>query len=295
MRWVLAILAVTLGLSFSTYSYNYFLDQPHYVDRGLLMGLSLLTAVHPFFLPLFLLQAYVVTGQFNHPLVYSWTDKILLFQLLGLAVVFLPIKLINRRAGFVPYLVVALSVIATFYFVPGIGKVKLNWLSINHTANIVGAAHFQNGWLIVDPSWYHWIREITTKTDWLLKSMTLAIEVGTVFVLGRRWLAAALLAGCALLHVGIFVTSGIFFWKWIVVDLAFGFVILGLREPLTGRLFNSRQLVVGLCFIGFYGFSSPRVVNLAWYDSNMMFRFEIAAIGGSGRSYEVAPLYVGAL
>lgn len=289
MRWVLAILAVTLGFSFSTYSYNYLFDQPHYLDRGLLMGLSLLTAVHPVFLPLFLLQAYVVTGQFNHPLVYSWTDKILLFQLLALAVAFLPIKLINRRAGFVPYFMVAVSIIAAFYLLPGIGKVQLNWVLTNHTANIVGAAHFQNGWFIIDSSWYDWIREMTVKTDWLLKSMTLAIEVGIVFVLARRWLAAALLAGCALLHVGIFVTSGIFFWKWIVVNFAFGLAILGLREPLTGTLFNSRQLVVGLFFIGFYGFSSPRVVNLAWYDSNMMFHFGIAAIGASGRSYEVPP------
>jgi len=38
-------------------------------------------------------------------------------------------------------------------------------------------------------------------------------------LLDRR-VARFFLAACALLHVGILATTGIFFWKWIIVDIA---------------------------------------------------------------------------
>lgn len=290
IRWIIGLIAVTLALPFSTYSYNYFFDQPHYFDRGLLAALAMGTFVHPFFLPLFLLQIYIVTGQFNHPapMAFTWTDKILLYQLLGIAVAMLPLKLFNRRIGWVPYFIVAVAAIASFYLLPGIGKLKMEWLQINQTSNIIKAAHFQNGWL-KDPEVYQSVLKMAAATDWLLKPTTLFIELAMVLVFFRRWVAVLMFICAAGFHIGIFVSSGIFFWKWVVVELALVCMILTIPRSLAGSMFNGRQVAIAACFVAMFSFWSSRVVNLAWYDTNLAFHFNYEAVGKSGKRYEVPP------
>ena len=63
------------------------------------------------------------------------------------------------------------------------------------------------------------------------------------------WLTAALLLGLIGLHLGILVVSGIFFWKWIVVDLLLVVVLLTLPTVSLREIYNRRMFVVSLLLI----------------------------------------------
>jgi hypothetical protein len=289
VRWLALANCVALAWAYSTYPYNYWLDRSHDLDRFLLFVLPWLVLWHPGFLGVFLAQAYLMAGQFNEPLQYSWTDKLLLFEVLLLLFVFVWLTLATRR-GLLPFVAAALCLVALYYVVPAGGKLALGWLSRNDQANIVLSAWHQNGWL--DGLGAVGRSRVVAVVQWtapLLKLATLVCEIGVVIMLAHRRVAVGLLAGCVAMHLGIMLTTGIFFWKWIVLDASLAAVVLWLPAVDTRRLFGPVQAAVGIGIVAVLFVVHRRPVILAWYDSPMAFQFRIEAVGAGGTSYEVTP------
>src|SRR5207302_7310897 len=93
------------------------------------LGLGGLVILHPAALPPFLFLLLAIGHQFFHPLQdYSWTDKKLLIHMLVLLNAFLYLRAVGLfRERLLPsYLLFALSIHASHYFIPGIGKLRLD-------------------------------------------------------------------------------------------------------------------------------------------------------------------------
>ena len=101
---------------------------PHsfWPDRLLLAGLGLLTIYRPAFMGAFLLVAYMLTGQYNEPLQFSWTDKLVIYQLGVVIFLFLAVRSVlgRRMTQNAPFILMC-AVLAQWYFVPAIGKLEL--------------------------------------------------------------------------------------------------------------------------------------------------------------------------
>jgi len=113
--------------------------------------------------------------------------------------------------------------------------------------------------------------------------------LGVVIMLRHRRVAVGLLLGCAAMHVGILLTTGIFFWKWIVLDTSLAAMVWWLPAGDARRLFGPAAAVAGVVLIASLFVTHRRPVVLAWYDSPMAFQFRIEAIGTDGTPYEVTP------
>ena len=289
VRWLALANCLALAWTYSTYPYNYWLDRPHDLDRFLLFVLPWLVLWHPGFLGVFLAHAHLMAGQFNEPLQYSWTDKLVVYEVLLLLFVFVWLTLATRK-GLLPFVGAALCLVALYYAVPAGGKLVLGWFTRNDQANIVLSAWHQNGWLDgLGQIGRGRVVAIVAWTAPLLKLGTLVCELGVVIMLRHRRVAVGLLLGCAAMHVGILLTTGIFFWKWIVLDASLAAMVWWLPAGDARRLFGPAAAVAGVVLIASLFVTHRRPVVLAWYDSPMAFQFRIEAIGTDGTPYEVTP------
>jgi hypothetical protein len=120
----------------------------------------------------------------------------------------------------------------------------------------------------------------------LLLLVTLVLELAALVILFRRQGAILILAGFILLHALIFLTSGIFFWKWMLLALGFILVLQALREETRAFLFSQPTFVASLLVIGLspYYFNP---VKLAWLDTNLNNSYEFEAVGLSGAVYRL--------
>ncbi len=290
MRWVALANCLALAWAFSTCAHNYWVDRPHDLDRVLLFLLPWLVLWHPGFLGVFLAFAHVMAGQFNEPLVFSWTDKLLVYEVLLLLYVFVGLALVNPRQGLLPFLGASLCLVALYYTVPALGKLWLGWLARNDQANIMHAAWHQNGWLDgLGAAGRDRAIALFERVGFALKLLTLLIELGVVLMLRHRLLAVGLLLGCVAMHLGILLTTGICFWKWIVLDLSLAAAALALPSDGARRLFGPATALAGLLLVAGLFVTHHRPVVLAWYDTPMSFQFRIEATGASGARYEVTP------
>ncbi len=83
VRVVVAVAVATLAIGFSLYARNEYLDRSHLLDRALVLALAVGAAWRLALLPVFTFVCYAVIGQFSLPLgSYSWTDKLVIFEVL---------------------------------------------------------------------------------------------------------------------------------------------------------------------------------------------------------------------
>lgn len=282
----------TLAWALSTYDYNWYYDHWHAYDRLLLVALALLTFVHPAFVAPFVTLTAVMTYQFDHPMgQFSWTDKRLLFCLLLLFSTMLVTRTVVR-IGNRTYLLLALCLHAESYLQPAFTKLALNWLHTNELYHLFISAHV-NGWLpnISEQAVASTARVIQVLNPVLLLG-TLLVELSPALILLNARLARFVFVGCALLHLGIFFSSGIFFWKWIIVNAALFAVVTRLPRTATARVFGltSRYFWVSLLIFAFFG-GAFRSAELGWIDTRLNNMYRMEAVSSSGTRGELGPDY----
>ncbi|QDS91043.1 hypothetical protein EC9_52620 [Rosistilla ulvae] len=289
LRWIIIPTIAILTWCYSTYDFNFFLQQQHLIDRTTLVALGLASIWRPAFLGAFLLQLGILFAHLSHPLPFSWTDKSPLIDILVVANVFL----LGWRSNFwrsEHLLVAVVYIVAIHYFRPGVGKLAIGWLSEGNLSNLFLSAVYQNGWLAGwDTADVYRFAKLIASADYLLKATTLFIELLPLFFLmRRRWLIIGLVLASGL-HVGIYLSSGILFWKWIVLDILTAVAFGTLPKSMTNRLFN-RDAAIGFGFslcLGLIFYVSAPV--LAWYDTPVAFHYHLQVTGVSGKVYQITP------
>jgi len=291
VRVLATVMALVLAWAYACLHYNHFFDQPHSLDRWCLLLLAALVPVHPVFVVGTLAQAALLSHQLDFPLhLTSNTDKRPIFDVLVVVEAALLVRLIAPRLKFSRTVIfLVLILMAGNYFRPGYAKVKIGWMA-HEDLSLLFFAATDNGWLSgVSEDRLQAIAALLRSLWVPLAIGTLVFELGTFFMLARRWLTIVILAGCTALHVGIFLSSGICFWKWVILDLTLIGCLVALSPGARRDLFERRMLILSILLIAL-SHTLFRPKALGWYDTPLSTVYRFEAVATSGQVYEVAPV-----
>lgn len=226
-QWVKAftfVPAFLLTWELVTYDYNFYLDQAFVFDRLLMIVLIVFILRHPAFIPVFLVQALLYRSQFNYPIGgFPFYDKRVLFDLLILVYAFL---LLQRWKGISiqSYWLMVIGLVGGNYFTTGLAKLLVSphgteWLLENRLSWL-----FQNattrGWMnVLDEAQVQSVSSFLEMMSIPFQLIVLVLELGALFLLLRRRWSMVLLASLIGMHIVIFLTGSMLFWKWMAIDM----------------------------------------------------------------------------
>jgi len=201
-------------------------------------------------------------------------------------------KRFYKNTSILAFFIVVISFHASNYFIPGLGKILISehyidWIWSNDLSNILAAKYFR-GWLeTIIPneniglivSWFH---TVTVP----MQIFTFLSQVLVLFVFLKKRLSLILFITFELLHLGVFLASGIFFWEWILVNLAIVYVINRLSSKEEKMIFNFKVLLLSFSFI-LLGHSVFHSSMLAWYDTPLNNSYKIYVTNEKGERYRV--------
>jgi hypothetical protein len=282
VRIVIGVACVVSAWAFSTYDFNVYLGQAHLLDRALLVALAAAVFWTPKVVAVFLPYVMLIVDQFNHPFRFGQADKTLLFKALMLFVAFLLLRLVLDIPGRM-FIYATGILVAGNFVLSGVDKLRIGWLS-NDLSHLWMSAHINGfpGWMSTKAALD--IGDFIHRFNVLLLAGTLLIEIGFVALWWFRRATPAILVAGVMLHVAIFLSSGIFFWKWIVLELALAgavYVIGWQRvvDAVGGRWPAAALSTVLILAAPLY--AEP--VSLSWLDSPVTYSFELSAITPDGR------------
>ncbi len=293
MRNFVWIVAAVMGVNFILSDYNYYYDHSFLFDRAVLGVLLLLIRVHPGFLFPFLVTLMAFALQIHHPLpeaMWNWPDKRMPTHLLIALVWFVYLRIFVRTDSRLP-LILGLVVAGSTYAHAGLSKIAIGpelttWLLENPTSNIFVSAYQNGNWLgHLSESQVVTVAGILGKVDVLNNAFTLIAELGAALVLLDRRVARLFLAACILLHLGILATTGIFFWKWIIIDAAMIWYAgtlwkWGLPDPTVSKAYAAGLTALTIAFAVSH-FKTTGVL-FAWWDTRhcQFFSYEVETEDG---------------
>ncbi len=319
LRWLILGIAMTLAWAYSGYRYNYYYNQAHLWDRWLVVVLMIATLRSPLLIPAFVFEVLLSRGQFEHPISAATPigDEFPL-RVLGIVVgaalsngVLDGVESLRSKIPRVKALlsrfedglkswridthalVFAILCMTSFYYaVAAVGKISLgaqalDWMRFSHMENLFVASHL-NGWLTFLPeSRFLELAEIVRLFHLPITVFTLACEFGMAFLLVRRRGTLLLLAAVSSMHIGILITSGIIFWKWLVLDVAL-LVWLWVRreDPEILRMYSRSNALLSLVVVaGMIAAFSTNVFS--WWNTEWTMTYEVEVIDTTGESYRV--------
>ncbi len=300
LRLLVTLIVGILAWAGSTFDYNSYLDQGHFVDRAVLVALAVASYFTPLAVPFAVRWAFVMLKEASVPIfqddfdLRSTAELLIVFSCFLWASAFRSFR--ARHALFA-----MIGCWASYYFAAGLAKLSLgpeswSWALTDHVSNLSFGAHVR-GWLSVVPDdVYLSVVAVVRKTDRALALYTTVLELGCLFLFFvhpkiARWTFLF----CFFLHFGIFALTGICFWKWMFVNLAFFFWLrkkgaLPLRQMTRGPLLAMFGVVVVYFSLG-HGYYLPQI-GVAWYDSRMVESYVFYAVGDSGKRYFLDPSYL---
>ncbi len=180
----------------------------------------------------------------------------------------------ERRADLFVFLLSCL--IAATWWASGWGKVRIGWITHPHIDLLLLGAH-ANGWLgFLESDAAVRIAHVVAAVRIPLMIFTLVVECGALLILWRRWSLPAFLVLTSTLHIGAFALTGIFFWKWILIDLAFLTFLLHRRRVERLRIFSFAHFALADALI---------LGSRAWVAArNLTFRHAANLLDKAGRS-----------
>ena len=289
MHWMVVALAVIVAWACGCYEYNFYFDRWHAVDRWLVVACAALTFWRPAFAPLTALMGFLVMHQFEKPLPgFTWTDKRILFD----ALVLFQAYLLVRRFRFVSPLVyvgLLLTIHGANYFAAAWAKLELNWLA-HEELHCLFVSSYLNGWLsmlsteqVLDAA------AAMRSVNACLVGATIATELAALTLLWNRKACTTVLLLSAALHMAIVAVSGVFFWKWILLDATLVAAVASISRESAGRLFCRTHFAIGVLVI----LASPwtlRPWRLGWYDTRLTEHYRFIGETMDGRSIDLPRL-----
>lgn len=290
---LLALLAWTGALG----PYNVYLHRGHTEDRLLLIGLTVLAWRTPLAVPLATRWVTIMIREAYVPIAIDDFDYRSVHELLVVFSSFVWLSFIPTLRT-KHFFFAAVGCWAAYYFAAGWSKIHYgpawSWLRDNHLSNLAINSYVR-GWLSFVPEHtYLGIHAVLRTLDQGLAAFTLIVELGALFCffvhprVARIWFLM-----CFLFNFGVYLLSGICFWKWMGASLLFfAFARGGGAEVM--KAVCRHWLVVGfgilVVFTGKERLHFNPQVGVAWYDARLMENYEIIAIGRYTRqSYVVSP------
>ena len=292
LRNIVCFMAAILAWRHAFYQYNFYLDQPHWLDRIALWIFAALVFWRPIFVVPFLSAVLVVIGQFELTPGYSLADSLMPIHILIMFVAFYLFRLASNRFSFTNFLFMMGCVIASNYFFSGLGKVNYEWIFIDRISNILPNSH-SLGWnQFMGPETLREVTNLMTLSNVPIKILTLGIELGILFFFYRLQWTRLLLFAAVFFHVGIFLSSGICFWYWSMIHIFL--LIYVWRDDACDhqQLFNLRRMAFGILVIATAGqWNNP--VKLAWLSKPLQTVPYAVAETDQGEALRLSPDFFG--
>lgn len=271
LRIFVVMICAVVAWTCALYDFNYYFNQWHLLDRGILIVLVGLVAWRPVFIPLFLGIALLMLSQFSYPFYVSIIDKELLFNVLILVWGYILLhKWFKPKA--IHLLLLLLCLIGSNYFYAAVTKIYISpnfydWVTENELwMHALFSQH--NGWLgFLDQDVSEKLLSTARQWNITLLTISLLIELLSIVLLvyNRRW-AIFCLISFNLLHIGIFAESGIFFWKWIIVNSLVIFLLTRVSLEEARILFKRKYYWMSV-FLIIGGIIYFKPVKLGWWDT----------------------------
>lgn len=253
--------------------YDFYLNTNNNVEKTILVISFVLLFFNPIFIVVFLTQSYLIW--LSHQFVlgsFHFTDIRPAYEIITLFVSFLFVKRFRKIHSKV-FLLLALSLHASNYFIPGMSKIEISpngweWIFLNQLSNLF-VSSFINGWLgFLDQNTIINISYLIDKVEFLFSPISVLIEISAIMLLIHKRASIFLILGFQLLHLSIFLASGIFFWSWMIVNFGLIFILRKLPEDTLDFLYlkKNKALFIFLVFL------SPLIYQpsaLGWWDSRL--------------------------
>ena len=285
LRWFVVGVTGVAAWALSCYARNMYLDQWHVADRLLIVALWLAIVWRPLFVLPFALAAAGMAGQFIIPLGFiSWTEMGVVLRFPVLFGAFWIVRAVTRRRQSDVFVFAWCCLLAATYWTSGLGKLRVGWLGHPHV-NLLLLGAYANGWLaFLEPKVVERAARVISAVALPFMLFTLLVECGSLVMLWRRWSLIAFFVLATAFHLGAFAMTGIFFWKWIVVDaMLLGYLLKGQRLTRL-PIFTPGRFAVSVVAI----LASPLWVpseNLTWFDTPLTYALEFEGVDARGLSH----------
>lgn len=282
LRIVILTAAGVLSWIYSTYDFNLFLNQAQYFDRLLLLLWFGLSCWCPLFLLFLLPQVILILQQFPILPGFSWAIPILPVRILMLFVSAFLIYIFTKRWLSAGSFILIGTLVAAHYWYPGIGKANWPWLSENELSHLLPLS-YANAWLAhLDMDTISKLTNVFATFNIPLKLFILAAELGALLFFTNRRISKYLLLAWCMMHIGIFLITGICFWVWMILDLTILYALL--KADWWSSIREHPAHTVGWCSVLLI-LSSPfwaKPVQLAWFDAPVAYTYEYEAVTAAG-------------
>lgn len=315
LRWVAFSAVAALCWSHAAYPFNYYYDQAHALDRFLLVLLMLATLRSPLVIPLFVFEMIISRGQLRHG-ISSLTpigDE-LPIRLLGIIAAaalwnaaiasprlatlwkhtrFSRDRLPRLRATTPAIVFAILCLVGSYYGFAGVAKLRigdgmLDWVRDSHMENLLIGAYL-NGW-----QWIGNVASALAHADTLrglsplLAFTTVAVECGMILLLVHRLGTIFLVISVLFMHLGIVAVSGIFFWKWLLIDVVLAVWLFAIRDDESIATLYSPTKALGSVLIIVATMLAFGTNEFTWWNTRWYSMLEVQAIDADGRHTRVA-------
>ena len=241
--------------------------------RGLMFLAWMGAWVHPAFLVLLLhIGITWLRSSYHHQFMAL---RVILIFLAGLGALPLTELITRTEIEFTtPALFLLLLICASHYLVPGIGKLRLgrhwySWIRDNRLHSIVIVAHLK-GWLGFLPAKrVIGVVRLLRPLDSIFQLGTVLIELGSAFILFDQRICVILLGCFVVFHLMVAISTGIFFWQFVVVDALLFTAIFNLPPRLAADLFGwqSGSIAAALLLVFPLRGKIWRPNGLSWWDT----------------------------
>jgi len=294
LRWVIMAIIACFAWAGATFDYNMYLDQGHFLDRALLLIFGVLSWRSPLFVPFFTKMAIVMMREWSFPLFHDDFDW---RAATGVLVLFSGFVWLSFLRGLrtVHFVFGAICLLGSYYYYAGKAKLMFGtdqaWLWENELSNL-----FVNSWV---HGWVGFLPQdavvrIANVLHWFdvpFQLLTVFIEFGFLLVFVHPLLTRVWLFLAAALHSGIFLMTGILFWKWIVTDAMLLWFVSNGGRKLWDEVFRYKAVqVFGVLVIMMsphWGYFRPQI-GVAWWDTPYNETYNIYVTGVSGKQYLMA-------
>jgi hypothetical protein len=184
-----------------------------------------------------------------------------------------------------------LTITISHYFITALAKVWLgprwhSWATGNRLSDLAAGA-WAWGWARFLP-WPAWLRVIRAvrPVERPLQAAAFALELAAPLALLHPHAAVGFCLAWAGFHVGVVALSGLFFWEWILADLALAALVLSLGDS-AAAAFGAWPVAASLAFMAVFPLRHKlwKPMPLGWFDTPLTQRMHWRVTGESGREY----------
>jgi hypothetical protein len=298
LRIFLDVVVAILTWKHATQDIDVVVGEAQWGERALLVVLGIVGHWYPLaWLPWTYLVLHSFGGWTHHGTLPLRIVMLFLGQLLfiGLPRRFFPdLAWPQSDAIGVVFLTIAMAIHASHYVIPAVGKMRLgpHWWSwcFDNKLHTVAAGAYQWGWarFLAESTAAKLVRVIRA-LDVPFQIVTLTFELGIVLALFHRYALFGMALGIIGMHVMIFLSTGILFWEWMILNVAFCGVACTI-DPAAQQLLFSVETGLAVVVLVLAGPARNRIwkpVWLAWWDTPFTARVHWEVIGASGKRYEL--------